>query len=92
MNQIPVIRISLESMKYEFCRMLNERQIEIDDAVKAAVDGYCTPENLQRVLEQSVKQSLDAAIAEEVASFYRYGKGRQVLRAAIEAKLSGKDE
>lgn len=87
MNTIPIIRIELESMRMQLRTALSAYQIQLDTDLKEAVDRYCTPENLKRIVDTCVFQTLDTVIAEEVKNFYVKGEGRKVIKEEIERRL-----
>lgn len=88
--QLPIIRMSVESMKYSIAKALTEVQAEMDEYLRAAVDEYCTPENLARVVKQQAREELDKVIREEVNNFFRYGEGRQAVIEAVRESILSK--
>lgn len=88
MSGIPIIRLELEGMKLAILHAFSEYQAGTDQAVKEAMEKYCSPENLARIVDQCVERELRAAIEKEIASFFQYGAGRQFLAAAVKQKLS----
>jgi hypothetical protein len=87
MNGIPVIKIELEHMKHSILHAFSQHVADTDSMVKSAVEKFCTPENLQRILDNQVEAVLKAAIQEEVGTFFRYGDGRAFLRKAVTDQL-----
>ncbi|MBN3839317.1 hypothetical protein [Burkholderia sp. Ac-20349] len=78
-------------MTHTLKRMLSEHAAQMDADIQAAVEGYCTPENLAHVVKTAARQALDSAIREEVDRFFRYGTGRKAVAAAVkESILSNK--
>lgn len=84
----PIVRLEVEHMKESILMAFTEREASLDEDLRAAVDAYCTPENIRRVIASAVGSTLDIVIREEVERFYRYGAGRRVVAEAVGAKLS----
>lgn len=87
MTNLPIIRLEVERMRHSIVAMLTEAELKIDQNIQQALDAYCTPENLTRVITQELKQTLDSVIKEEVKNFFTYGEGRKVVKAAVIKKL-----
>lgn len=85
---IPIIRLEIEHMRETLCVALAEHRFMMDNYIKEAVDAYCTPENISRVVKESALKQLDIAIREEVEKFFRYGNGRKAVSEAVEAALT----
>lgn len=83
MNGVPLIRLEVEYMKHSIVHALSEYQVQMDQQLKVAVEKACSPENLQRVLDQEVRNTLDLAIKNELDHFFRFGDGKDVLRDAV---------
>jgi hypothetical protein len=84
---VPIIRLEVERMKYSILAAFAEHQGTLDADIVAAVEAYCEPENIRRIIGDGVKHTLDNVIREEVEKFYRYGKGREVVREALRQVL-----
>ncbi len=81
---IPIIRLEIEGMKRTLMRALPEHAAEMDASVQAAVEAYCTPENIGAIIEKAVKDALDAAVKEEVRTFFQWSNpGRLAVREAV---------
>lgn len=82
------MRLELESMKLSMVQMLHDQAMVLDSMLKNAVDEYCKPENLRKVIETNVQRTLDAAIREEIEGFFRYKQeGREIIAEAVKKKL-----
>lgn len=92
MNSIPVVRLEVEYMKHSILHAFADYQVQVDEQVKRAVDAACTPDNLQRILNAEVKQEIERAIKSEVEHFFRYGSGKDAVRAAVLAVLDNDQE
>lgn len=87
MNQIPIIRIEFERMQYTLSAMIAEHMASMDPMIREAVKNVCQPENVKRILELQAKAAIEAAIKDAVESYFRYGKGRNAIKAAVEQEL-----
>ena len=84
MNTIPIIRLEVERMKQTILQALPQHAAAMDASVQAAIEAYCTPENIESVIRQAAIQAIDAAVKEEVRTFFQYSKpGRQAVREAV---------
>ena len=84
---VPIIRLEVERMKHTLMTALLEHQAQLDADVKAAIDEYCTPENIGKVIRNAAHNALDYAIKEEVEKFLRYGDGRKAVAAAVRESI-----
>lgn len=85
---LPIIRMEVQQMKYTVQAMLAEHAAQMDQNIRQAVEAYCTPENLDRVIREAANSAMQAAISDEVKSFFGYtGDGRKVIRAAVLQRL-----
>ena len=83
-DSIPIFTIQLESMKQTLKLALSERSALMSDELQQAVDRYCTEGSLKAVINQTVRQTLDIAVKEEIQTFFRYsGPGRLAIRKAV---------
>jgi hypothetical protein len=84
---VPIIKLSIENMRYTMAYALSEHAAELDSTLQAALKAYCTPENLERVIRGEVTKVLDQVIKEEVRNWFVYGEGRKTIKKAVEKKL-----
>lgn len=89
MNQsIPIIRLEVERMKETILQALPQHAAAMDASIQAAIEAYCTPENIDAVVRKVAMEALDAAVKEEVRNFFQYnGNGRKAVREAVIAHL-----
>ncbi len=83
----PIIRLEVGQMKLSVLHVLSEQALALDSDIRAAVEAYCTPENIANVIATSVGDILDRAVREEVEQFYRNGYGRRRVAEAVRAAL-----
>ena len=87
MMNIPTIRFELERFKYSMQAAFLDSSDELNRMVKNAMDFYCTPENLQKIITEQVSEHTNRAISEEIKSFYSHGEGRYLIRKMVVSKL-----
>lgn len=86
---VPIIRLEVEGMKHTLLTALSEHAARVDSGIQAAVEAYCTPENIQAVIDENVRQALDMALKEEVKSFFSWSKpGRIAVKEAVHKRLN----
>ena len=84
---IPIIRLEVEGMKFAILKGLAEYATDLSEEIKSAVERFCTPANIQSVIDREVHTVISRAIGEEVDRFYRTGAGRAVIRQAVDERL-----
>ena len=86
MMNVPIIRLEVERMKETILAALPRHAAMMDASIQAAIEAYCTPENINLVVQEVVKHNLDAAVKEEVRNFFQWSApGRQAVREAVTA-------
>ncbi len=88
MNSLPIITLSVDQIRHSMKIALSEYTAQLDSHLQEAIERFCTPENLRRIVETEAAQTLDQVLREEVKRWFITGDGRQVIRAAVEKKLS----
>jgi hypothetical protein len=78
LDTIPIIELLIA---------LGQYTNQLDETLQTAVEAYCTPENLQRVISKETDRVLDSVIREQVKNWFIYGEGREVIKEAVERKL-----
>ena len=85
---VPIIRLEVQGMKHSLAVALTEYTLQFDETLQAAIEAYCTPENIERIITYETQKTLDTVIREEVKRWFVRGEGREVIRAAVEKRLS----
>lgn len=85
--QIPIIRMEVEGMKHAIMAAFMEHTAKLDEDMKAAVEQFCTPDNLKSIIYSQVKSVLDQIIRSEIDNFYQYGEGRKAIKEAVQKRL-----
>lgn len=55
---LPIIRLELSAMKHTIAAALSERALQLDSDIKAAVEAYCTEENLSAVVRAEATRAV----------------------------------
>ena len=84
----PLIRIELESLKSCLVHAFSKQMLDMDEMFNEAVKRYCTPENIESILNTEVKRVLDKLISETVSGFFTYGKGRDIVAERVKSRLN----
>ena len=84
----PIIRIEIEAMKQTLNMMLSEHRALMTQEMQEAVDTFCTPERIHKLIEETAHRELEAIVKDEIANFFRYGAGRRNIRDSIQKKLN----
>ncbi len=87
-GETPIIKLSVEHMRFTMATALHEYAGQLDADLQAALTAFCTPDNLQRIIESETYAVLDRVIREEVRNWYVAGDGRKVIKAAVAKRLS----
>lgn len=87
MNTIPIIRLEVSGMKRTIVAALFEHQAQMDADIVNAVERYCEPENIARIVHEAARSALHNAIQEEVNYFFLYGNGRTAVIEAVKESL-----
>ena len=85
--EVPIIRLEVQGMKQTIMTALSEHSAQMDADIKAAVEEYCTDENLAVVVKSAAFKHLDNAIKEEVKKFFWIGKGRKAVAEAVRESI-----
>jgi hypothetical protein len=84
---MPIITLKVEHMRHTMAMMLTEYQAQFDEHLQAAVNRFCSPENLKRIIGEAVDSEMKVVIETEVRNFFQYGKGREAIKRAVVGKL-----
>lgn len=88
---IPIIRLEVEGLKRSVIAALSDHAVQMDSDIIAAVESYCKPENISRIVHDAAKAEIDRVITEEVKAFFSKGPGRSAVAAAVQSILSDSD-
>ncbi|MNQ58436.1 hypothetical protein D3C85_726420 [compost metagenome] len=80
---VPIIRLELEGMRHSMLMAFSEHQGILEDEVRAAVENYCTHENLSLIIQAEAKRCLDAAVKRAIGDYFSYGEGKESVKAAV---------
>jgi hypothetical protein len=91
MNNIPIIRLEVEGMRHTISTALLEHQAQMDTDVRNAVETYCQPDNISRIIHDAARDALNTAIREEVKAFFLMGNGRKAVAEAVKESLLNRE-
>lgn len=86
-SSVPIIRLEVDRMKYAICTALTQYEAQLSVEIQAAVDEYCKPENIDKVISSAVSETLSGVLRQEVEDFFRKGDGRDIVREAVYKRL-----
>ena len=86
---VPIIRMEVESMKHTICTALTQYEAQLSEEIQAAVEEYCKPENIDKVISSAVRETLSGVLRQEVEDFFRKGDGRDMVREAVYKRFKG---
>jgi hypothetical protein len=84
---IPIVRLEVDGMKHSILQALSTYATDLSEEIKSAVERFCTPENIQAVIDREVHSVISRVVGEEVDRFYRSGAGRAVISQAVQERL-----
>jgi hypothetical protein len=88
MNTVPVIRIEIERMRQTMSTMLSDQAALVDAELQAALDRFCQPDNIKRVVQEAAHAALKSALTSEISNFFHMGAGRRTLAAEVQQQLA----
>ena len=91
MDNMPIIRLEVDRMKHTLITALSDYQARLDSQLLASIEAYCTHDNIARVIDDQVRNTLDLIIREEVRNWFSYGAGRAFIRQAVQKRLDELD-
>jgi len=87
-NTIPILRVELQHASHAIMIAIEDELLKLDKDIHEAVQAICTPEYVQKVVQQAVKTQLDAAITREVKNYFYYsGEGHAIIKKAVAKRL-----
>lgn len=86
---VPIITLTVEGMQQTVRQALLAHAATMSQEIQIAVDQYVTPENIQAVVDSSVRKHIDECLREAVKDFFGWsGAGRQAVRDAVLQRLN----
>lgn len=84
---LPIIRFEVEGIRRTLLVALTEYQAQMDADLQAAVEEFCKPENLNKVIQGLAMKAIETSLRDEVDNFFRFGGGRKVIAEAVQNRL-----
>ena len=83
MDELPSIKIELNSMRKTIVHALQVYHTEIDDAVneqlREAVDNF----DFGTVVQEVAKEVIEKAVHDSVTAYFNWGEGRKIIEAMV---------
>ena len=83
MEQMPIIKLEIENMKYSILHYFNQHQERVSEAVAAQIEKVISSYDYEGAVLKATTEVLDGTIE----SFFKYGKGRTMIQDAIQEAL-----
>lgn len=87
LDTMPIITLEISRMKYGIQHALSQHHFQISEEIKNAVDRFCEPENINRIIQAQASATLEQVIKEEIDNFFRRGDGRTAITEAVKSTL-----
>jgi hypothetical protein len=78
---------SLEHLHLVIMAALRGKETQINTAIEAALDKYCTLDNVAQIISNEMHSVIDFALRSEIRRYFTEGEGHGALRLAIHEKL-----
>lgn len=86
-SNAPLVHLTVKGMEYSLLAAISEHCLELDEQMQQAVKAATEPAALQVMLNEVAEREIRAAVSQEVERFWRYGRGREVIKDTVAAKL-----
>lgn len=84
----PIISLQIQGMKETIHHAFSERMLDLSSEVKLALDKHCTPENIQRSIDETVGPLVDEAVKNAVKKWWLLSEeGQKLLNEAVAIRL-----
>ena len=83
MAEMPIVRLTIESMSHTILHHLGTHHEEISEAVEAEIEKVLGNFDF----EGTVAQECQNILASEIKSYFQYGDGSKAVRAALREGL-----
>ncbi len=93
MNQFPIIRLELDHMKQTMLHMFSEKQLDLSEEVKRAMDRVCTQENIQAHVNEAARQVVESAVKDAVRHWWLTApEGQALIKEEINRRMKEEAE
>jgi chemotaxis regulatin CheY-phosphate phosphatase CheZ len=87
-DHIPILRFEIEGLALHVYQALEERNVQLDQHVKAAFEKVMDPKNLQAYIDNKVEAAAYAALNMSIDDFLKYGKGKKIFDELVEKRAA----
>lgn len=88
MNNMPIIKIEVETMKQAMHHAFSEQLLNIDKQFQEAIEKACDPKKIQYIIENAADKYITEVLEQEVKWYFLSGPGRDVIKERVNEKLS----
>lgn len=84
MSELPIIRLEIDRMKYTIAAMMSKEGAALSSEINRAVLEYLSDDNINHIVQQEVRDTVNAAVKEEIREFFKgTNPGRLAIREAV---------
>lgn len=80
-NDIPIIKLELEGMKYSVMKMLSPELISAQ--IELATDEAIKNIDIYKIAEREINRGLTECLQAEITRFFKYGDGRKHVQSIL---------
>jgi hypothetical protein len=84
----PVIHLTVERMQHSMLHAFSQHQMDISAEVQRAIERECSPENIQRIVDEAARGAVKEAVTSAVKRWWATSEeGRKLIEAAIAERM-----
>lgn len=68
-----MINMRIKALGEQFEGMIHVHAQEIKQSIQQAINNYCSPDNLQKVIQEQIDEAIRKELSEQIKSFFGYG-------------------
>lgn len=87
----PVLKLELESLKYQVLHAFQDYNNEFNKLVEKHVEEYLKEDAVLELIKYTVQEELSNALKEAVISYFRKGKGKELIEQGVESWVNPKE-
>lgn len=85
--KFPIISMEIEGMRHKMKTALLSHKLQMDEDISRAVDEFCKPENIKKIIDNAAVRALESAVQQEVENFFKFGAGRATVIEAVKERF-----
>lgn len=75
------------NMRHTLAIALNEHQLQLDEYMRKAIEDFCQPEKLEKIITDIAHKELNNVIQVEVERFFKFGEGHKAVSESVRSFL-----